>query len=175
MSVLVEVEWLDVIRFSGWSHPEANVFRWLKLGLHETGIITPTAYWKEGRPWTPVTPANEDSLTAAVTRALENPTRWAITRELERSQLTVLEFASLRLLVDRTSVQKVRPLRMKFCSDIKRRNSLYITEEVRKVVCASGVVNVHNRPRPLCGCGNPHVSVTVFSRRIKNLIWADCG
>ena len=83
--------------------------------------------------------------------------------------MTVLEFASLRLRVDRTSVQKVRPVRVKFCSDIKRRNSFYITEEVRKMVCASGVLHVHNKPRPLRGCGNPHVSITVFSRRIKIL------
>jgi len=119
MSILVEVEWL---RFPGQYHPEVNVFRGLQQRLRETGIVTATAFRNEGRPRTPITPTNEDSITAAVVQAAENLT-------LELSQPTVLEFASIRLLVDRRCVPKTHPLQVKFCSYIKKRNSLYIEKK----------------------------------------------
>ena len=106
---------------------KVNVLRGLYHRLRETGIVSATAFRNEGRPWTPLTPANEDSITATVVRTAENLT-------LELSQPTILEFASIQLFVDRTCVPKTHPLQVKFCSYIKKRNSLYIQKKYENCV-----------------------------------------
>jgi hypothetical protein len=50
------------VRYPGWRHPDANVFRRLEQRLHVTGSVTSTPLANAGRSRTVRTPANEDAI-----------------------------------------------------------------------------------------------------------------